>query len=57
MYNKTNWATGDIVTADKLNNIEDGIANGNNWVFLYARMSLEYDVDSGNKVLCPPKGR
>ena len=26
-YIKTEWNTGDIITADKLNNIEDGIAN------------------------------
>lgn len=26
-YNKTNWQTGDIVTAEKLNKIEDGIEN------------------------------
>ena len=27
-YTKQTWATGDIVTADKLNHIEDGIAGG-----------------------------
>lgn len=26
-YVKTNWQTGDIITAEKLNHIEDGIAN------------------------------
>lgn len=26
-YNKTTWQTGDIVTADKLNNLEQGVAN------------------------------
>lgn len=26
-YNKTTWANGDVITADKLNNIEDGISN------------------------------
>lgn len=25
MYNKTNWKTGDTITADKMNNIEGGI--------------------------------
>lgn len=25
-YNKTNWQTGDTITAEKLNNIENGIA-------------------------------
>ena len=28
-YNKTNWVTGDVITAQKLNNIEDGIVNAN----------------------------
>ena len=27
-YTKQTWATGDIVTADKLNHMEDGIAGG-----------------------------
>lgn len=27
-YEKQTWATGDIVTADKLNHMEDGIASG-----------------------------
>ena len=27
MYNKTTWKTGDVITQDKLNNIEDGIAS------------------------------
>ena len=25
-YTKTTWATGDVITAEKLNNIEDGVA-------------------------------
>lgn len=28
MYNKTTWSTGDTITAEKLNNMEDGIASG-----------------------------
>lgn len=27
-YDKTTWQTGDVITANKLNHIEDGIANG-----------------------------
>lgn len=27
-YDKQNWQTGDVITANKLNHIEDGIANG-----------------------------
>ncbi len=31
-YTPTTWATGDTITAAKLNNIEDGIANaGGGW--------------------------
>lgn len=33
MYEKTNWNTGDKITAEKLNNIEDGIANITTGVF------------------------
>ena len=29
-YNKTNWKTGDVISAEKLNNIEDGITNVDN---------------------------
>ena len=31
-YNKTTWNTGDVITADKLNNIEDGIETNTNVV-------------------------
>lgn len=27
-YEKQTWQTGDVITADKLNHIEDGIASG-----------------------------
>lgn len=33
-YNKTTWDTGDIVTAEKLNNIEDGIASAGDGIFI-----------------------
>lgn len=29
-YVKTNWQTGDIITAEKLNNIQNGIVNNSN---------------------------
>ena len=29
-YEKTTWATGDIITAEKMNNIENGIASAEN---------------------------
>lgn len=28
-YNKTTWETGDIITAEKLNNLESGVENAN----------------------------
>lgn len=31
-YTKTTWATGDTITADKLNNMEDGIAANDNFL-------------------------
>lgn len=30
MYNKYEWKTGDVITADRLNNIENGISNALN---------------------------
>lgn len=33
MYDKTNWVTGDIVTAEKLNKLEDGVQNAGGGVF------------------------
>lgn len=32
-YTKTNWQNGDIITAEKLNNIEDGISKIRTFVF------------------------
>ena len=40
-YNKTTWNTGDVITADKLNNIETGLTD----IF-----SIEPDYDSGISV-------
>lgn len=33
-YNKTTWANGDVITAEKLNNIEQGIADSNDVVYI-----------------------
>lgn len=41
-YNKTTWATGDIITAAKLNNMEDGIADAGSG----AAMVLTLDSDT-----------
>lgn len=41
-YIKTNWADGDIITAEKLNNMENGIANaGNGVIFIEHKTSSE----------------
>ena len=34
-YDKTTWQTGDVITANKLNHIEDGIANGGGVVVVH----------------------
>ena len=49
-YNKTTWQTGDIVTAEKLNNIENGIENAgiDEWVMLSARLTLNYDIPNND---------
>lgn len=48
-YNKTTWADGDVITAEKLNNIEDGIASGGSGGVLV--VSTVYDDDSGKTYL------
>lgn len=50
-YNKTTWKTGDIVTAEKMNNIENGIFNINNGNFDNFITFSEYDTESGVIVL------
>ena len=44
-YNMTEWKTGDIVTADKLNNIENGIANVSDGVELVINISNPQDAE------------
>lgn len=44
-YQKTNWATGDVVTADKLNNIENGIVNVGNRGTVYL---FSHTIHEGN---------
>ena len=46
MYQKTNWQSGDTITAAKLNNIENGIADGGVLV-----VNCTYDDDLGKYVL------
>lgn len=58
-YNKTTWQTGDIITADKLNNIENGISSLSNGSTNTSRV---IDVDSviqptfGEAYTCPSDG-
>ena len=33
-YTPTNWANGDVITSEKLNKIEQGLANGSGGIFL-----------------------
>lgn len=39
-YVPTTWATGDIITAEKLNNIENGIESANNSLFIITVTNL-----------------
>lgn len=43
-YTKQTWATGDVITADKMNHMEDGIAEGGGF------LAVEMDVDSQSLV-------
>lgn len=47
MYQKQNWETGQIITKEKLNHIEDGIASQKFW--LIVNESIE--EETGNSVL------
>lgn len=39
-YNKTTWASGDVVTSDKLNHIEDGIAGAEPLVLTFDTLNV-----------------
>lgn len=47
-YEKNTWATGDTITAAKLNHMEDGIAENSNYDLV---LHAEYDPVLGNYVL------
>lgn len=51
-YTKNTWATGDTITAAKLNNIEDGIANagGYDLVFVTTETSLSFVTTSNTSL-------
>ena len=40
-YNKTTWSTGDIVTAERLNNIENGIYDVSNTLIIRSTVARE----------------
>lgn len=46
-YTKNTWADGDIVTSEKLNHMEDGIANGESVFFVGGALSGEYGNITG----------
>lgn len=46
-YEKQNWATGDIITADKLNHMEDGIAGADNSIYVLDMDNLQVPVADG----------
>lgn len=35
-YEKQTWVTGEVITKEKLNHMEDGIANGGSGIFLFS---------------------
>lgn len=41
-YTPTNWANGDVITSEKLNKIEQGLANGGGGIFM-----ITADMESG----------
>ena len=45
-YDPTNWKTGDVITATKLNNMEDGISDASN--VLNSRSILKYTTLNGS---------
>ena len=48
-YEKQTWANGNVITAEKLNHMEDGIASGGSGGVLV--VSTVYDDDSGKTYL------
>lgn len=51
-YNKTNWQTGDVVTAQKLNNIEEGIETADGKIVV---VNISYDIDEGQRIISGDK--
>ena len=47
-YTKTTWSENDIITADKLNNIEEGISNS---LRVYEIKLTEEEISNGGKII------
>lgn len=43
-YTPTTWETGDVITADRLNNIEQGVLNAGSTIYY---VDITYDDDDG----------
>lgn len=48
-YNKTTWANGDVITAEKLNNIETGVDGANNPLIVNVTWDSEEEMAYANK--------
>ena len=47
IYVKTNWASNDIITPERLNKLEDGIASASGGIGV---VQMQYDSNAGNKL-------
>ena len=47
-YNKTTWATGDIVTSEKLNNIENGVSGNEPFIVNFTLNDTDGSATSGS---------
>ena len=47
-YEPTNWQEGDLITSERLNKMEQGIASGEGGIFL---IPAEYDSSTGNATM------
>ena len=46
-YTKTNWQTGDVITAEKLNKLENGVEAASNGSIFYIYATREEDSQTG----------
>ena len=55
MYSKQTWKNGDVITEDKLNHIEDGIANGGGVLIITSTEDAEHQYDILDKTFAEIK--